>query len=138
MLKFVLAIPLTASLAFSLVAVAAADTVPNLNVTPSCKGAARAVVQADSEKREKACYETEKTAREKLAQNWSSFSAKDRTFCLASVKSYAPTYTELAVCLEMIRDVRQIGDKPQGEPEQSKPDKSMPGVPGHTQPRRTN
>jgi hypothetical protein len=136
MFRFVLAMPLTTSLAFSLVTVAAADTVPNLNVTPSCKGAARAVVQADSEKREKACYETEKTAREKLAQNWSSFSAKDRTFCLASVKSYAPTYTELAVCLEMIRDVRQIGDKPQEQPEKSMPDTSTPFLKGHSQPRR--
>jgi len=138
MFRFILAMPLTASLALSLVTVAAADTVPNLNVTPSCRGAARAVAQADSEKREKACYETEKTAREKLAQNWGTFPAKDRNFCMASLKSYAPTYTELAVCLEMIRDVRQIGDKPQGEPEKSMPDKSMPGIPGHTQPRRTN
>jgi len=108
MLKFVLAMPLT----FLFVAAAVAQSVPNLDVTPSCKGAARAVIKADSEKREKACYETEKTAREKLTQNWSSFPAKDRNFCLNSVKGYAPTYTELAICLDMVRDVRQISDKP--------------------------
>jgi hypothetical protein len=107
--KFVLAMPLT----FLFVAAAVAQGVPSLDVTPSCKGAARAVVKAESEKREKACYETEKTAREKLTQNWSSFPIKDRNFCLNSVKGYAPTYTELAICLDMVRDVRQIGDKPE-------------------------
>ena len=131
MLKFVLAMPLTACLAFSLVGLAAADSVPSLDVAPSCKGAARAVVQADSEKREQACYETEKAARDKLAQNWGTFPAKDRTFCLTSVKSYAPTYTELAICLEMIRDVRQIGAQPQ-----SAPDKTIPSPTGHRQPTR--
>jgi len=106
MFKFVLALPLSLQL------VSIADGVPTLDVTASCKGAARAVVKADSEKREKACYETEKVAKDKLGQGWSKFPAKDRTFCLASIKGYAPTYTELAICLEMVRDVRQIGDKP--------------------------
>jgi hypothetical protein len=112
MLKFVLAVPLALPLTLPFVALAAADSVPSLDVTPSCKGAARAVVRSESEKREKACYETEKAAREKLSQNWASFPAKDRNFCITSVKGYAPTYTELAICLEMVRDVRQIGEKP--------------------------
>ena len=107
MFKLALALPL------SLQFVSIADGVPNLDVTASCKGAARAVVQSESDKREKACYETEKAAREKLSQNWSKFPVNDRNFCLTSVKGYAPTYTELAICLEMIRDVRQIGDKPE-------------------------
>ena len=104
MFKFVLALPLTLQL------VSISDSVPSLDVTTSCKGAARAVVRSDSEKREKACFETEKAAREKLGQNWSTFPAKDRSFCLTSIKGYAPTYTELAICLEMVRDVRQIGE----------------------------
>jgi hypothetical protein len=120
MFKFVLAVPL----AFQFASLAAADTVPSLDVTASCKGAARAVVKAESEKREKACYETEKSAREKLTQNWGSFPAKDRNFCMSSVKGYAPTYTELTICLEMIRDVRQIGDKPDAVTE-----KPMPNIP---------
>jgi len=107
MFKFVLAMPLSLQL------VAVADGVPNLDVTPSCKGAARAVVKAESEKREKACFETEKSAREKLNQSWSKFPVNDRNFCMTSVKGYAPTYTELAICLEMIRDARQIGDTPE-------------------------
>lgn len=94
-----------------------AEGVPNLDVSTSCKGAARAVAQSDSEKREKACFETEKNTREKLRQNWSSFPVKDRTFCLGTVKGYAPTYTELSTCLEMIRDVRAIGQKPTETPE---------------------
>lgn len=119
MFKFVLAMPLSLQL------IAVADGLPNLDVTPSCKGAARAVVKAESEKREKACYETEKNARDKLAQNWSAFPVKDRDFCLTAVKGYAPTYTELAICLEMVRDVRQIGDKP-AESEPTKPARDVP------------
>jgi hypothetical protein len=123
MFKFILALPLV----FPLVSVAWADTVPSLDVTASCKGAARAVVKAESEKREKACYETEKAARDKLNQNWSSFPDKDRNFCIGSVKGYAPTYTELAICLEMIRDVRQIGvDKPDAVTSKPMPDIPRP------------
>jgi len=123
MYKFVLAVPLT----FQFIALAAADSVPSLDVTASCKGAARAVVKAESEKREKACYETEKTARQKLTQNWSTFPTKDRNFCLNSVKGYAPTYTELAICLEMVRDVRQIGiDKPDAVTSKPMPDIPRP------------
>jgi hypothetical protein len=107
MFKFVVALPLTLQL------VSIADGVPNLDVTASCKGAARAVVRSESDKREKACYETEKAAKDKLGQNWPTFPAKDRDFCLTAVKGYAPTYTELAICLEMARDVRQIGEKPE-------------------------
>ena len=120
MFKIVLALPLTLQLAN------VADGVPNLDVTASCKGAARAVVRSESEKREKACYETEKAAKDKLGQNWPSFPANDRNFCLTAVKGYAPTYTELAICLEMARDVRQIGEKPE-ESTDLAPKKSKPG-----------
>jgi len=120
MFKFILAVPVSLQL------VAVADGVPNLDVTASCKGAARAVVRSESEKREKACFETEKTAKEKLGQNWSKFPVKDRNFCMTSVKGYAPTYTELAICLEMIRDVRQIGNEPESKPDQSIPKSTKP------------
>jgi len=115
MFKIVLALPLTLQL------VSIADGVPNLDVTASCKGAARAVVKSESEKREKACFETEKAAKEKLGQGWTEFPAKDRSFCLNSVKGYAPTYTELAICLEMARDVRQIGAQPEESTEAPRP-----------------
>ena len=115
MFKPVLALPLVMQL------VNVADGVPNLDVTTSCKGAARAVATSESEKREKACYETEKNTKEKLQQSWSSFPVKDRTFCIGAVKGYAPTYTELSTCLEMIRDVRNIGQKPAEAPQTPMP-----------------
>jgi hypothetical protein len=110
MFKFAIALPL--ALQFT----AVADRVPNLDVSTSCRGAARAVAKSESEKREKACFETEKMTRERLQQNWASFPAKDRNFCMGAVKGYAPTYTELSTCLEMIRDVRNIGEKPAEAP----------------------
>lgn len=120
MFKIVLALPLTLQL------VSIADGVPNLDVTASCKGAARAVVKSESEKREKACYETEKAAKEKLGQGWAEFPVKDRNFCLTSVRGYAPTYTELAICLEMARDVRQIGSQPEESTSDTAPKKLKP------------
>jgi hypothetical protein len=120
MFKPVLALPLVMQL------VNVVDGVPNLDVTTSCRGAARAVAQSESEKREKACFETEKTTKEKLQQNWGQFPAKDRTFCIGAVKGYAPTYTELSTCLEMIRDVRNIGQKPTETPAGSMPTPRAP------------
>jgi hypothetical protein len=120
MFKPVLALPLALQL------VNVAEGVPNLDVTTSCRGAARAVAQSESEKREKACYETEKNTKEKLQQSWSSFPVKDRTFCIGAVKGYAPTYTELSTCLEMIRDVRNIGQKPVESPERRMPTPRAP------------
>ena len=120
MFKIVLALPLTLQL------VSIADGVPNLDVTASCKGAARAVVRSESEKREKACYETEKAAKDKLGQNWPTFPANDRNFCMTAVRGYAPTYTELAICLEMARDVRQIGAKPEEATENPAPKRLKP------------
>ena len=110
MFKFAIALPLALQLT------TVADGVPNLDVTTSCRGAARAVARSESEKREKACFETEKATREKLQQGWAAFPAKDRNFCLGAVKGYAPTYTELSTCLEMIRDMRNIGQQPAEAP----------------------
>jgi hypothetical protein len=120
MFKPILALPLALQL------VNVASGVPNLDVTTSCRGAARAVAPSESEKREKACYETEKNTKEKLQQNWSSFPVKDRNFCIGAVKGYAPTYTELSTCLEMIRDVRNIGQKPAESPESRMPTPRAP------------
>jgi hypothetical protein len=116
MFKPVLALPLTLQI------FAVAEGVPNLNVTTSCKGAARAVAPSESSKREKACFESEHQTRDRLKETWTTFPVKDRNFCLGAVRGYAPTYTELATCLEMIRDVRQAGDKPAEE------DRTAPGT----------
>ena len=44
-----------------------------------------------------------KETREKLAVDWSSYPAADRTNCIESIKWFEPTYTELAACLEDVQ-----------------------------------
>ena len=95
-----LAVPLALQL------IAAADGVPKLNVTPSCKGAAQAGYIATTEERLKSCIDTELRTRDKLDKDWSSFPVADRVWCVGATKGFEPTYSELATCLEMKRDIR--------------------------------
>jgi hypothetical protein len=109
MIAPLLALPLAVQL------VAISDSVPRLNVNPSCKGAADAGYIARTEDRLKTCLESEERTRNDLVKNWSTFPAADRTYCLSSIRGFAPTYTELATCLEMKRDARKIATEPQPE-----------------------
>jgi hypothetical protein len=95
----VFALPLAAQLV-----VAVADRVPNLDVRPSCRGAA---AEASMKDRLQSCIDSEHKVRDQLVKDWSSFPAADRTNCLNGIMSFLPTYTELITCLEMERDVKQ-------------------------------
>jgi hypothetical protein len=86
--------------------VAISDGVPKLNVAPSCRGAAQSGFIATTEDRLKTCIDTEQHTRELLAKDWSKFPASDRAFCVSSIAGFAPTYSELATCLEMKRDLK--------------------------------
>ena len=85
--------------------IAVADGVPKLDVRPSCKGAAQAGYLRTTEERMKSCIDSEQRTRDELSKNWSSFPASARMFCLEGIKGFEPTYTELATCLEMSRDL---------------------------------
>jgi hypothetical protein len=87
--------------------IAAADGVPKLDVAPSCKGAAQSMGGSDQKTWLQKCIESEHHTRDGLAQNWSTFAVGDRTFCLAAIKGFSPTYSELATCLEMRRDLQK-------------------------------
>jgi hypothetical protein len=96
--------------------------VPYLNVQPSCNGAASAGSLLTGQDAVQACLNSEQRTREKLEQTWSSFSAADRSYCIASMGGFEPTYTELATCLEMQRDVRNIRNNPSAmQPSASSP-----------------
>lgn len=87
---------------------AAADSVPSWDVTASCRGAASAGYIEQTSERLKSCLESEQRTREELNKNWSTFPAADRIKCVKSL-TFGPTYTELATCLEMKRDVKNLG-----------------------------
>jgi hypothetical protein len=94
-----LAVPLALQL------IAATNGVPKLDVTASCKGAANAGYIATTQDRLQRCIDSEHRTRDQLGKDWPSFPASSRGFCLSSIARFAPTYTELATCLEMKRDL---------------------------------
>ena len=91
----------------ALMLVAAEAAVPNFNVTPSCRGAVEAGYIGEEANRMQICLDSEKRTRDKLELNWTTFPAGDRDFCISSIKYFSPTYTELATCLEMRRDLKK-------------------------------
>ena len=91
-------------------AAVAADSVPSWDVTASCRAAGSlggANLKPDESK--EICLAKEQHTREELNKNWSTFPAADRTACVKSL-TFSPTYTELATCLEMRRDLKNSRD----------------------------
>ena len=89
-----------------------ADGVPQLDVTESCRAAAQAKLSNNpGENLYKACVGSEQKTRTELAKNWSSYTPSDRESCISSLRAFAPTYTELATCLELKRAVADIKTK---------------------------
>jgi hypothetical protein len=76
---------------------------PELDVSTSCRAAARGSVTVGGDKQ--ACLNDERTAKDALAKDWSSFSAISRTQCVGMNRTGGPpSYVELLVCLEIMRD----------------------------------
>jgi hypothetical protein len=101
----------TVMLGSSLVTLAAADSVPNLNVEPSCRAAADAAAMgtlgAGNVRDLASCMRDETEARDQLAKEWTQFLPAERDRCTSETKTGGtPSYVELLVCLEMIRDAK--------------------------------
>jgi hypothetical protein len=109
----------------------AADSVPTLKIEPSCKAAgAEGLIMGRTTD---SCLNDEKAAREDLVKNWSSFSASDKSHCLAMVSTGGdPSYVELLSCLEMSRDAKTIAQGRRLE-DQATPESTSRPVP-HPQP----
>lgn len=87
--------------------------VPWYNIEAACRAlaAVREARLSDTTGPEatKHCLESENQAYEKIEQEWSQFTAGDRSLCVGVSRQglVHPVYTELATCLEMIRDNRE-------------------------------
>src|SRR5215468_11456592 len=111
------------------------DDIPTLDVNPVCRGiASQSSLEAGLQQPKfDQCVQSEQTTREQLKKEWSTFSASDKTHCVALAKTGGESsYTELITCMEMARDVRKL---------HSEADKSSAPVPeglaaptGHRQP----
>jgi hypothetical protein len=106
-------------------AFAIADVVPKFDVTASCRGAADSGYIAQTSDRLQSCLDSEQRTRDTLVQSWSTFPATDRAYCVGSMGRFEPTYTELATCLEMKRDVKNNAAN-SSEPAKSEPTMTPP------------
>lgn len=86
-----------------------ADTVPKLNYEPSCRAAVTSGSIAGRD--ENACKRDEETARTKLVEIWSQFTATQRAHCVQLTSlGGSPSYVEVLTCLEMARDAATMPD----------------------------
>jgi hypothetical protein len=93
---------------------AGAEGLPSLNAEPSCRAAADAAAMgsiAGGNVRDlDSCMRDENEARDQLGKEWAEFSASDQQRCTSETKTGgSPSYVELLVCLEMIRDAKTPG-----------------------------
>jgi hypothetical protein len=96
--------------------VLAADPIPKLDTSLSCKSAGAAAVMGTQKgtRNAAACEQDESDARAKLEQDWSSYSAAEQARCTRiSTLGGSPSYVELLTCLEMARAAKQLpaGDR---------------------------
>ena len=112
---------------------ARSDDIPTLDVNPVCHGIAmqgelEAGLQQTSFQQ---CVQSEQETREQIKKEWSTFSAADKSHCVALAKTGGESsYTELITCMEMARDVRKLHEDANSLPEQNIP----PAPVGHRQP----
>jgi hypothetical protein len=80
---------------------------PQLEVRTSCKAAACGAVVLGRD--ENACLADEAAARDTLKQNWSKYSATDKSQCVGMTRTGGPaSYVELLSCVEVMRDARNL------------------------------
>ena len=77
-----------------------ADKVPELKYETSCRAAVTAAAMPG--RNADACMRDEKTAKDKLQQEWGQFSAEQKSHCLRLMNAGGmPSYVELLTCAEM-------------------------------------
>ena len=112
---------------------ARSDDIPTLDVNPVCHGiASQSSLEAGLQHTNfDQCVQSEQSTRDEIKKQWSSFSAADKTHCVALAKTGGESsYTELLTCMEMARDVRKLHSDANSLSEQN-----IPSAPvGHRQP----
>lgn len=83
-----------------------ADAVPRYDVRPTCR-AAVALAGGSEGRTVENCMATEETARKDLEKDWAKTPTAERTQCVGTVGVSSPSYVELVICLEMMRDSRK-------------------------------
>jgi hypothetical protein len=93
--------------------VLAADTIPALNLGPTCSAAGSVGVIAG--RTTESCMRDENDARDQLRKQWSGYPASDKSRCIALTSDGGvPSYVELLTCLEMAKQARDLPDETVG------------------------
>jgi hypothetical protein len=87
--------------------IAVADAVPRYDVKPTCRAAISMVATGSEGRTVESCLAGEEHARKEIEKEWPKVPVAERSQCIATMaKGGAPSYVELVVCLEMMRDSR--------------------------------
>lgn len=82
--------------------VAVADRVPTFDISRSCRLDLAATAGLSVDQSQKNCVGDEKRARQKLASQWSTFSAPSKAECVPQESiGGTPSYVSLLTCLQM-------------------------------------
>ncbi len=87
-----------------------AQEVPKLNVEPSCRATAGALIR-QKHRDTSACMQDERQARTKLKKQWSTFTRAEREHCRQlTTLGGPPSYVELLTCLQLAKAARKLPD----------------------------
>jgi hypothetical protein len=88
---------------------AADETIPKLNIEPSCH--VQAAMQSDKQVGFERCMEQEQTAKVRLEQTWAQYDLEDRAQCLDITNELggdSASYVEVLECVVMSSDARKF------------------------------
>jgi hypothetical protein len=98
---------ITAMVLLLAVGPARAQSVPNLNVKPVCRGIAQQALNPSESGGPDLTFaarvKNEQSMREKLAGEWSTFSRSEKANCIGEQMTGMASYTDLVSCLEMAK-----------------------------------
>ena len=85
----------------------AANTIPKFDIEKTCRPASSAAVLPGRDS--SACQRDENDARTKLEQDWTKYTATQRSDCASFAGlDRAPSYVELLTCLEMAKQASEL------------------------------
>lgn len=99
--------PVTVLVGFGLVT-NVADVVPHHDMGPTCRAAVNLVAGGGEGRTVEGCLAGEEKAHKELEKDRPKIPSTERSQCISTMaKGGAPSYVELVVCLEMMRDSRE-------------------------------
>jgi hypothetical protein len=102
-------------LALTITAIESAETLPNFDIGPTCRGATRpeaALRDKSADAAREICFNKENVARDELKDKWAAFPLEHRASCVRTTSvGGIPSYVQLQSCLETRRDAARIKNR---------------------------